>query len=210
MATKGLSKDESSDKYGSKTKMNFTVGSLRRNKKPKHQSSSNSSPPESPDTVAVASPTASPRSPMMNVIVQQSFDLASAIGAEDFNDEKSSEVSSVRSSVKEHYVGFANLPNQVFRKSIKRGFQFTLMVVGESGLGKSTLINSLFLTDLYVNSDYDDSAFKVGKTMEMNASTFELKEGGVRLQLTVVDTPGFADNIDNTDCWNAVIQNGGA
>ena len=29
------------------------------------------------------------------------------------------------------YVGFANLPNQVYRKSVKRGFDFTLMVVGE-------------------------------------------------------------------------------
>ncbi|KAG9333945.1 hypothetical protein JZ751_009348 [Albula glossodonta] len=47
------------------------------------------------------------------------------------------------------YVGFATLPNQVHRKSVKRGFDFTLMVAGESGLGKSTLVNSLFLTDLY-------------------------------------------------------------
>lgn len=31
----------------------------------------------------------------------------------------------------EGYVGFANLPNQVFRKSVKKGFEFTLMVVGE-------------------------------------------------------------------------------
>ena len=51
------------------------------------------------------------------------------------------------------YVGFANLPNQVHRKSVKKGFEFTLMVVGESGLGKSTLINSLFLTDLYPGKD---------------------------------------------------------
>lgn len=28
------------------------------------------------------------------------------------------------------YVGFANLPNQVYRKAVKRGFEFTLMVVG--------------------------------------------------------------------------------
>ena len=28
------------------------------------------------------------------------------------------------------YVGFANLPNQVHRKSVKKGFQFTVMVVG--------------------------------------------------------------------------------
>lgn len=31
----------------------------------------------------------------------------------------------------EGYVGFANLPNQVFRKSVKKGFEFTVMVVGE-------------------------------------------------------------------------------
>lgn len=29
------------------------------------------------------------------------------------------------------YVGFANLPNQVFRKAVKKGFEFTLMVVGK-------------------------------------------------------------------------------
>ena len=29
------------------------------------------------------------------------------------------------------YVGFANLPNQLYRKSVKQGFEFTLMVVGK-------------------------------------------------------------------------------
>ncbi|XP_031419346.1 protein peanut-like [Clupea harengus] len=47
------------------------------------------------------------------------------------------------------FVGFASLPHQIHRKNVKKGFDFTLMVVGESGLGKSTLINSLFLTGLY-------------------------------------------------------------
>lgn len=84
--------------------------------------------------------------------------------------------------VDKQYVGFATLPNQVHRKSVKKGFDFTLMVAGEwawlpggagqwparlfmapwtdstpslylwageSGLGKSTLVHSLFLTDLY-------------------------------------------------------------
>ena len=39
----------------------------------------------------------------------------------------------------------------ILSKTVKRGFEFTLMVVGESGLGKSTMINSLFLTELYRN-----------------------------------------------------------
>ncbi|CAG7716018.1 unnamed protein product, partial [Allacma fusca] len=55
------------------------------------------------------------------------------------------------------YVGFANLPNQVHRKSVKKGFEFTLMVVGDSGLGKSTLINSLFLSDLYPDKKVPDA-----------------------------------------------------
>lgn len=33
------------------------------------------------------------------------------------------------------YVGFANLPNQVHRKSVRKGFQFTCMVVGTCDLG---------------------------------------------------------------------------
>eukprot|EP00112_Aurelia_sp_Birch-Aquarium-sp1_P023176 Seg68.8 transcript_id=Seg68.8/GoldUCD/mRNA.D3Y31 product=Septin-7 protein_id=Seg68.8/GoldUCD/D3Y31 len=111
-----------------------------------------------------------------------------------------------KAAAADSYVGFANLPNQVFRKSVKRGFQFTLMVVGESGLGKSTLLNSLFLSDVYVNTPYQDASLRLSRSMEVRESTCELKEGGVRLQLTIVDTPGFGDNVDNTDCWNAVIK----
>ena len=33
-----------------------------------------------------------------------------------------------------NYVGFANLPNQVHRKSVKKGFEFTLMVVGKCSI----------------------------------------------------------------------------
>ena len=30
------------------------------------------------------------------------------------------------------YVGFASLPDQVYRRAVRKGFHFTLMVVGES------------------------------------------------------------------------------
>ncbi|KAF5281050.1 hypothetical protein FQR65_LT14884 [Abscondita terminalis] len=104
------------------------------------------------------------------------------------------------------YVGFANLPNQVHRKSVKKGFEFTLMVVGESGLGKSTLVNSLFLTDLYPERVIPDAVERSKQTVRLDASTVEIEERGVKLRLTVVDTPGYGEAIDNTDCFKAIIR----
>ncbi|BFZ18836.1 hypothetical protein BsWGS_21875 [Bradybaena similaris] len=104
------------------------------------------------------------------------------------------------------YVGFANLPNQVHRKSVKKGFEFTLMVVGESGLGKSTLVNSLFLTDLYPERHVPTASEKIHQTVKIDASTVEIEERGVKLRLTVVDTPGFGDSLNSTDCFRPIIQ----
>ncbi|XP_059154319.1 septin-2-like isoform X2 [Physella acuta] len=104
------------------------------------------------------------------------------------------------------YVGFANLPNQVHRKSVKKGFEFTLMVVGESGLGKSTLVNSLFLTDLYPERHIPSASEKIDQTVKIDASTVEIEERGVKLRLTVVDTPGFGDSLNSIDCFKPIIQ----
>lgn len=40
---------------------------------------------------------------------------------------------------------------------------------------------------------------KIKKTVKVEASTVEIEERGVKLRLTVVDTPGYGDGIDNTD-----------
>merc|ERR1711962_1270745 len=103
------------------------------------------------------------------------------------------------------YVGFANLPNQVYRKSVKRGFEFTLMVVGETGLGKSTLINSMFLTDIYSDT-HPGPSHRLKKTVQVETHKVLLKEGGVNLTLTIVDTPGFGDAVDNSTCWDPVLN----
>jgi len=41
-----------------------------------------------------------------------------------------------------------------------------LLLTGESGVGKSTLINSMFLTDIY-NSDYPGPSVRGKKTVEV-------------------------------------------
>ena len=38
---------------------------------------------------------------------------------------------------------------------------------------------------------------RIEQTVQLETSTVEIEEKGVRLRLTVVDTPGFGDSIDN-------------
>lgn len=51
------------------------------------------------------------------------------------------------------YVGFANLPNQVYRKAVKKGFDFTLMVVGKF-LARFILGSIIMVTIIYYIYDY--------------------------------------------------------
>ncbi|CAO3655586.1 unnamed protein product [Mucor fragilis] len=104
------------------------------------------------------------------------------------------------------YVGFANLPNQVHRKSVKTGFQFTCMVVGESGLGKSTLVNTLFNTQLYPPKEIAELTAEVPQTVEIKSTTADIEENGVKLKLTVVDTPGFGDFVNNEESWKPILD----
>jgi septin 2 len=40
----------------------------------------------------------------------------------------------------------------------------------------------------------------------MEASTVEIEERGVRLRLTVVDTPGFGDAINSSKCYDPILE----
>ncbi|CAF3183602.1 unnamed protein product [Rotaria socialis] len=102
-------------------------------------------------------------------------------------------------------VGFVSLPDQVHRRAVKKGFEFNLMVVGQSGLGKSTFINTLFQTELY-GQDFPSTVHRKKKTVSIDSSSIILKEKGVQLRLTIVDTPGFGDAVDNSNCWQPIID----
>ncbi|OWK14097.1 hypothetical protein Celaphus_00000023 [Cervus elaphus hippelaphus] len=108
--------------------------------------------------------------------------------------------------IDKQYVGFATLPNQVHRKSVKKGFDFTLMVAGESGLGKSTLVHSLFLTDLYKERKLLSAEERISQTVEILKHTVDIEEKGVKLKLTIVDTPGFGDAVNNSECWKPITD----
>ncbi|XP_069136207.1 septin-2-like isoform X3 [Argopecten irradians] len=106
----------------------------------------------------------------------------------------------------DEFIGFATLPDQVHRKAVKRGFEFGLMVVGETGLGKSTLINSLFLTDLYKDRTIPNVEDTVKKTVQIEKKQLEIEERGVKLRLTIVDTPGFNDSVNGEKNWTPIID----
>ena len=44
------------------------------------------------------------------------------------------------------------------------------------------------------------------RTVQLDANTLEIEERGVKLRLTVVDTPGFGDAIDNSDSFQQIIK----
>ena len=104
-------------------------------------------------------------------------------------------------------------------------------MAGESGLGKTTFVNTLFSTTI---KNYSDTkrrhAKQIDKTVEIEITKAELEEkffkgqsllpvgyfSGVEFEpntslvfivrLTVIDTPGFGDYVNNRDSWMPIIE----
>ncbi|XP_064584441.1 septin-9 isoform X2 [Zonotrichia leucophrys gambelii] len=104
------------------------------------------------------------------------------------------------------YVGIDAILEQLRRKAMKQGFEFNIMVVGQSGLGKSTLINTLFKSKISRKSVQPTAEERIPKTIEIKSITHEIEEKGVRMKLTVIDTPGFGDHINNENCWQPIMK----
>lgn len=78
---------------------------------------------------------------------------------------------------------------------------------GESGLGKSTLVNTLFGTSLYPKKVPAEPTEDTPRTIDIQSTSVELEENGIRLKLTCIDTPGFGDFINNEDSWRPILEN---
>ncbi|KGB75095.2 septin ring protein [Cryptococcus deuterogattii R265] len=104
------------------------------------------------------------------------------------------------------YVGFDSITRQIEHKLLKRGFQFNVMAVGQTGLGKSTLINTLFASHLIESKGRFEPDVAPRQTTEIAAQSHVIVENGVRLKLNIVDTPGYGDAINNEGCWDPIIK----
>ncbi|XP_062304347.1 septin 9b isoform X2 [Osmerus eperlanus] len=104
------------------------------------------------------------------------------------------------------YVGIDAILEQMRRKAMKQGFELNIMVVGQSGLGKSTLVNTLFKSKVSRKSVLPDPEERIPKTIEIKSISHDIEEKGVRMKLTVIDTPGFGDQINNENCWQPIMK----
>ncbi|XP_055098856.1 septin-12 isoform X2 [Symphalangus syndactylus] len=96
-------------------------------------------------------------------------------------------------------VGIEAVLDQLKIKAMKTGFEFNIMVVGQSGLGKSTMVNTLFKSKVW-KSNPPGLGVPTPQTLQLHSVTHVIEEKGVKLKLTVTDTPGFGDQINNDNC----------
>ncbi|NXQ19148.1 SEP11 protein, partial [Peucedramus taeniatus] len=72
---------------------------------------------------------------------------------------------------------------------------------GETGIGKSTLMDTLFNTKFE-----SEPATHNEPGVRLKARSYELQESNVRLKLTIVDTVGFGDQINKDDSYKPIVE----
>ncbi|RAH84842.1 septin spn3 [Aspergillus japonicus CBS 114.51] len=94
------------------------------------------------------------------------------------------------------------------KKNVKKGIQFCLMVCGASGTGRTTFVNTLCGKKVLEGKDADDAAnahIEEGVRIKPVTVELELDDEGTRISLTIVDTPGFGDQIDNEASFGEIV-----
>uniref|UniRef100_A0A914LLG7 Septin n=1 Tax=Meloidogyne incognita TaxID=6306 RepID=A0A914LLG7_MELIC len=80
-------------------------------------------------------------------------------------------------------------------------FQFNLLCVGETGIGKTTLVESLFNMKMeFAPCDHELN------TVELRTRVLDVAEGGVRVKLRVVETAGFGDQLDKEKSARVIVD----
>lgn len=96
------------------------------------------------------------------------------------------------------------------KRTLKKSLNFSMMVVGESGSGRSTFINSLcdqlivepsYTLSLYTPEDLSNHE----RELQLRKSIAELEDDeGVRISLNIIDTPGFGGSLNNDQSFQII------
>jgi cell division control protein 11 len=119
-------------------------------------------------------------------------------------------------STTSHSTKMSSIPGPKLRrkKNVKKGIQFCLMVCGASGTGRTTFVNTLCEKNVLTHLDSDAPPYTTDSTdaapgepsVKIKPVTVELEldEEGTRVSLTIVDTPGFGDSVDNETSFGEI------
>lgn len=100
-------------------------------------------------------------------------------------------------------IGLSMILGQIDKRYAREGMIFNLMVAGRSGVGKTTFINSLFETELIPPTQHQEHG---SLPLEKYHFLLQNYDGSVNLKLQIVDTPGYANKINNNYCWVPLIN----
>ncbi|CAG2177456.1 unnamed protein product [Oppiella nova] len=102
----------------------------------------------------------------------------------------------------EGYVGVDSLPEQFVSRIVRDGFGFNIMCLGQTGVGKSTLLDSLF------NMKFPDVSTRSHNlsAVDVTAHNYDLQERNIKLKLGLIESKGFGDQINKGDSYKSVVE----
>ncbi|RLV90800.1 Septin CDC11 [Spathaspora sp. JA1] len=97
------------------------------------------------------------------------------------------------------------------RKTLKKSINFSIMIIGESGMGRSTLINTLCGGDSSTTSIVPTSTTlnqdPFTKQLSLRHENVELEDNdGHKINLNIIDTPNFANSINCQEDFKIIVD----
>ncbi|KAJ1857039.1 Cell division control protein 11 [Coemansia sp. RSA 1822] len=92
-------------------------------------------------------------------------------------------------------------------KNAKKGLPFNLMLIGESGLGRSTFLNTLCERAVVPTTNVPNpEQAHIAEPMQFKHYSVDMDEDGMKIILNIIDTPGFGNGTDNETCFNQIQE----
>ena len=82
------------------------------------------------------------------------------------------------------------------------GYNFNVLCIGETGLGKTTLLNSLFNNQF----EWKETSQHSETAVTVKSHVYQLEESSVKLKLMLVETVGYGDQINQKECYKPIVD----